>query len=194
MKEQARRLQNQRSKAIYELSLARQFGEKWSRNAFQGHLETRGYGIHKTSDYTSQRSSPNADYNGDNLMRSSYHHQASRSTNIYTPSSKSPSFISQFKTPTHKLPEFQQRSYNLKYQKSPFNLRVESEFVVADKNSGNSYGAKLFNRDTTDAPTLLTTQTEAPVGQDRKIDYNEKVRYNMPGFVDGSMDTIFEIE
>ena len=46
MKEQARKLQSQRSRAIYELSLARQYGEKWTRSAFHGHLESRGYGVH----------------------------------------------------------------------------------------------------------------------------------------------------
>ena len=53
---------------------------------------------------------------------------------------------------------------------------------------------KLFNKDPKDAPTTITASTDAAVGQDRKIDYTEKVRYNMPGFVNGSMDTIFEIE
>ena len=73
---------------------------------------------------------------------------------------------------------------------------MESEFVVKDKGleAFNSQPQKLFNKDGKEAVTTLTASTDAPVGQDRKIDYNEKIRYNMPGFVDGSMDTIFEIE
>ena len=68
--------------------------------------------------------------------------------------------------------------------------------MVKDKGleAFNSQPQKLFNKDGKEAVTTLTASTDAPVGQDRKIDYNEKIRYNMPGFVDGSMDTIFEIE
>ena len=44
------------------------------------------------------------------------------------------------------------------------NMIVESEFVSKHRPEGRGINKKLFNMEPSAAPTLLTTETEAPIG------------------------------